>query len=107
VTMSQRFSVRLTISSGTMPSSNDRRSGFEGCSANCASRHEQKEVKRQPTDEQKADGDAGDDERAGWPIAQRLCRLVRSNRSRDVIGRVRGVVRFVGRHRDHSFDCAV
>jgi hypothetical protein len=67
--MSQRCSVRLTIAAGTIPSGNGRRRVFEDSSANCASRHEEKEVKIQPTDERRADGDAGDDNRADWHVA--------------------------------------
>src|SRR5271156_5857648 len=76
----QRFSVRATTSSGTMPSGSGRLSGFLGCSANGASRQEHKEIKRQPTEEQQPDGDAGNEVRTDWPVTQRLRRLFRVDR---------------------------
>jgi hypothetical protein len=42
--MSQRFSVRATISPGTMPSEGTRSNGSDGASANGTSRHEQEEI---------------------------------------------------------------
>jgi hypothetical protein len=53
------------------------------------------------------DGDAGDDECADRPVAERLRRLIRSDRCGDVIRRGgSGVVWFVGWHRDQRFGCA-
>jgi len=107
MTMSQRFSVRATISSGTMPPVSCRRSGFDDGSSNGASRHEQEEIEGQPTDEEQPDGSAGDNKRADRPLAECLRRLIRSDRRGDVLGRVRsGVVCFVELHWDQSFGCA-
>src|SRR5271166_802036 len=107
MTMSQCFSVRATTCAGTMPSGSGRSSGFDDGSANGASRHEQEEIESQPADEEQPDGDAGDDECADRPVAERLRRLIRSDRCGDVIRRGgSGVVWFVGWHRDQRFGCA-
>src|ERR1700730_10231295 len=88
--MNQRFSVRATTSSGTMPSGSGRRCGYEDCSPNRASRHEQEKIEHQPSDEQKPDTDAGDDVRANRSVTERLRRLVRAGRLIDGTRRMRG-----------------
>jgi hypothetical protein len=104
ITMSQRFSVRATISSGTMPSGNGRPRGFEFASANGASRKEQQEVKSKPADEEQRDGDAGHDQGSHRSVPERERRFFGADRRCNVLLRVRGgIVRLVERHRDYSF----
>src|SRR5271169_427997 len=75
--MIQRFSVRATTSAGTMPSGSGRFNGFIEDSATGAPRYEQEEIKRQPADEQKPDGNARDSEGTDRPVAQGLRRRIR------------------------------
>src|SRR5271154_6513387 len=100
------FSVRATTSSGTMPSGSDGGSGLEVGLANCASPHEQQEIKGQPTDEKKPDGDAGDDVGPDRPPLKRSRRLLHSNESRNAVHRGRGGLGCVRLHFAHSFNCA-
>src|SRR5258708_31703552 len=67
-----RFSVRATTSAGTIPSGSGAANGFVGDSATRASRHEQEEIKGEPTDQQKPDRDAGDHQRAQRALPERL-----------------------------------
>jgi len=82
----QRFPVRATTSAGTTPSESGGLIGFAGCAANGASRYEQEEIKSQPAEEQKRNGDAGENKSADGPVSEGLHRLIRSNRRRNVIG---------------------
>jgi hypothetical protein len=92
MTMTQRFSVRVTTSSGTMPSGSGRCSGFASGSANGASRQKEEEIEGEPADEQQRHGDAGDDQRADRSIPKRLGRSVRSDRCGDILRPVSGGV---------------
>src|ERR1700756_3544305 len=72
---SQRFSVRATSCSETIPSGSGRGGCFT-CSANGPSRHEKEEIEGEPTDEEQRHRDAGDDQRAACPVLE--CRRRRA-----------------------------
>ncbi len=72
-------------------------------SANGASRNEQEEIEGEPADEQQADSDAGDDERAASARSSALATLLRPDRRGDMLGQSGGgVVCLVGWHWDQS-----
>src|SRR5258707_5384740 len=79
-TASHRFSVRVTSSSGTIPSGTDCQSGLVILSANRASRQKEEEIKGDPADEEQCHCDGGDDERAYRSVPERLCRCIRPDR---------------------------
>src|SRR5262245_9959161 len=72
MTASQRFSVRATISGGTMPSGSGR-SRKSGCVlANGASREEQEEIEGKPPQEQERYRDRRDEKRATRAVPERF-----------------------------------
>src|SRR5215831_9512550 len=82
---SQRFSVRSTSSSGTIPLGRGRSSGLEDSSANGTSRHEEEEIKEEPADEQQPHRDGSEQQRAAWAVLERLRGGLRSDWSRHVL----------------------
>ena len=85
--MSQRFSVRATSSSGTIPSGSGRGIELDRLSANGAPRHEQEEIEREPTHEEQRRRNAGNEECAARPVPERFRYRVPSDRYRHVLGR--------------------
>src|SRR5215471_8002529 len=71
MTASHWFSVRATALSGTIPSRSGGCGGLVRASANGPSRHEQEKIEGQPAEEEQANGNAGDDERAARHAFQR------------------------------------
>src|SRR6266851_3741888 len=99
MTMTQRFSLRTTTASGTMPSGSGRRSGFDDSSANGTSWQEEEEIERHPADEEQRHGDAGDHERADRAVPERFGRVVGSDRRGDMLRSTGGgLICLVGRH---------
>src|SRR6266404_8122768 len=99
-TVSHRFSVRVTSSSGTIPSGTDCQSGLVILSANRASRQKEEEIKGDPADEEQRHCDGGDDERAYRSVPERLCRCIRPDRRGDMLRPTGGgVMRLVSWHR--------
>jgi hypothetical protein len=100
MTVSHWFSVRVTSSSGTIPSGTGLPSGLVMLSANRTSRQKEEKIKGYPADEEQRHGDGGDDERAYRSIPQRLRRFIRPDRRGDVLRSTgSGVMRLIGRHR--------
>jgi hypothetical protein len=70
--MDHLSSVRVTSSSGTIPSGSVRFSGLVTLSANRSSRQKQDEIEQEPADEEQTQSNSGNDERAAWPMFQCL-----------------------------------
>jgi hypothetical protein len=83
-TVSHRSSVRVTSSSGTMPSGSRRLSGLVTLSANGASRDEQNKIEEEPADEEQANRNPGKDERTARAMFQRLGNRICVDRRRNV-----------------------
>src|SRR5271166_574308 len=88
--MTQRFSVRATSSSGTIPPWRGRCSGLGGSSANWTSRQEEEEIKHEPTNEEQPHRDRGDQQRAARAVLERLGGGIRSDRSGHVLWQMSG-----------------
>src|SRR5215469_8396341 len=82
---SQRFSVRSTNSSGTIPLGRRRCSGLEDSSANGTSRQEQEVIKEEPADEQQPHRDGSEQQRAACTVLERLRGGLRSDWSGHVL----------------------
>src|SRR5215469_13914291 len=82
---SQRFSVRSTNSSGTIPLGRRRCSGLEDSSANGTSRQEKEVIKEEPADEQQPHRDGSEQQRAAWTVLERLRGGLRSDWSGHVL----------------------
>src|SRR5262249_29977790 len=104
ITASQRFSVRATISAGTMPSGNGRRKS--GCvSANGASRQEQEEVEGEPPQEKERHRNGREEERPTRTVLQCLQCGVRIDRRGDMFRRPSGRVVSIGGRFGHQLTC--
>jgi hypothetical protein len=100
MTVSHWFSLRVTSSSGTIPSGTGLPSGLVMLSANRTSRYKEQKIKSNPPDEEQRHGDGGDHERAYRSIPQRLCRFIWPDRCGDVLRSTGGgVMRLISRHR--------
>src|SRR5208337_2717668 len=102
--MSQRFSVRTTSSSGTIPPGRACCSGLGGSSANGTSWHEEEEIKGEPAEEQQPHRHGSDQQRPAWTVLERLRGGLRSDWSGHVLRQMsRGPMRCIDVRGDRLF----